>query len=113
MLLTGMVVAAVAADAPPKYTTQEIMKAIFKGEDSTHKKIAKGNGSPADYDKLVAYLSALPVNDPPQGDAAEWKKKSTALLDAAIALKAGKPDALSQYNKAVNCQACHRVYRPD
>jgi len=101
------------ADKPPKYTVEEIMKAVFKGEDSTSKKIVQGKAVPTDYDKLVEYLSALPLNDPPQGDAAGWKQKTTTLLDAAIALKAGKADALTQYTKAVNCQACHRTYRPD
>lgn len=107
------VAVAQAADKPPKYTVQEIMKVVFKGEDSAHKKIIKGIATPADYDKLVEYVSALPLNDPPQGDAAEWKKKASALLDAVVALKAGKPEALAQYNKTVNCQACHRVFRPD
>jgi cytochrome c556 len=113
VLCLAGVVTMVAADKPPKYTVQEIMKAVFKGEDSTHKRIVKGTATPSDYDKLVEYLTALPLNDPPQGDAADWKKKSDVLLDAAVALKAHKPDALSQYNKAVNCQACHRIYRPD
>jgi hypothetical protein len=113
VFLITMAVVMKAADSPPKYTIQEIMKAVYKGEDSTHKKISKSKATPADYDKLVEYLSALPLNDPPQGDAAEWRKKSTVLLNAAVALKSGKPDALSQYNQAVNCQACHRTYRPD
>ncbi len=112
LLLLGAVVVARAADKAPKYTVEEIMKAIYKGEDSTHKKITKGNATPADYDKLVEYLSVLPLNDPPQGDAAGWKQKTTVLFAAAVALKAGKPDALSQYTKASNCQACHRLYRP-
>ena len=101
------------ADTSPKYTVEEIMKAVFKGEDSTSKKIVQGKAVPADYEKLVEYLSALPLNDPPQGDVAVWKQKTTTLLNAAIALKDRKPDALPQYNRAVNCQSCHRDYRPD
>ena len=102
-----------AEDKSPKYTVQQIMKALFKGEDSVNKKITKGNGAKEDYDKLVQYLSALPLNEAPQGDPAGWKQKTTALLDAATALKENKPGALAQYNQAVNCQACHRVYRPE
>ncbi len=97
----------------PKYTVEEIMKAVFKGEDSTGKKISKGKGTQADYDRLVEYLTSLPLNDPPQGDPAGWKQKTTALLKAAVALKEGKDGALEQFNLAVNCQACHRIYRPD
>ena len=102
-----------AEDSPPKYSVEQIMKAVFKGEDSLSKKVSSGKGAKEDYDKLVEYLTSLPLNDPPQGDPAGWKKKTTALLDAATALKQGKPEALAQYNQAVNCQACHRVYRPE
>jgi cytochrome c556 len=102
-----------AEDGTPKYTVEEIMKAVFKGEDSAGKKVTKGKGTQADYDKLVEYLSSLPLNDPPQGDADGWKQKTTAVLNAAVALKEGKAGALAQFNTAVNCQACHRIYRPD
>jgi hypothetical protein len=120
--LTGLFVIAIflagpaklrADDGSPKYTVEEIMKAVFKGEDSAGKRVSKGKGTQADYDKLVEYLSSLPLNDPPQGDADGWKQKTTAVLNAAEALKEGKADALAQFNTAVNCQACHRIYRPD
>ena len=101
------------ADDDPKYSVQAIMKAVFKGEDSVNKRILKGNATKEDLDKLVEYVSALPQNDPPQGDPDGWKKKTTALLTAAKALQAGGNEALAQYTKAVNCQACHSVYRPD
>jgi len=100
-------------DKPAPYTVEQVMKAIYKGEDSIGKKVGEGKGTSADYDRLVEYLSALPLNDPPQGDAEGWKQKTTALLQAAIALKDGKPDALAQYNTAANCKACHRIYRPE
>jgi cytochrome c556 len=102
-----------ADDQPPKYTVQEIMKAVYKGEDALNKRVVSGKATPEDYDKLVRYLTALPLNDAPQGDPAGWKKKTIALLTAATALKENKPDALTQYNQAVNCQACHSVYRPE
>jgi cytochrome c556 len=100
------------ADAS-KYTVKQIMKAVFKGEDSVHKRVINGTASKADLAKLVEYVSALPQNNPPQGDAAGWQKKTTALLDAAKALQAGKDAALDQYTKAANCRACHDIYRPD
>jgi hypothetical protein len=101
------------ADDDPKYTVQVIMKVVFKGEDSVHKRILKGSATKEDLAKLVEYISVLPQNDPPQGDPDGWKKKTTALLIAARALQAGENDALAQYAKAANCQACHSVYRPD
>ena len=102
-----------AEEATPKYSVEEIMKATFKGDDSIAKRISKGKSTKDDYEKLVEYVTSLPLNDAPQGDAVGWKKKTTAVLDAANALKAGKPDAVAQFNQAANCQACHSIYRPE
>jgi hypothetical protein len=99
-------------DKTPKYTVEEIMKALHKGDDSVGKKVLKGQGKQADFDKLVEYYTSLPLNDPPQGDPEGWKQKTTAVLNAAQALKDGKPGALDQYTKAVSCKDCHSIYRP-
>jgi cytochrome c556 len=101
-----------AADQAPKYTVEEIMKAVFKGDDSIAKRVGEGKGTKADLDKLAEYVDSLPANDPPQGDPAGWKKKTTAVLDAVTALKAGHPGAVAQFNQAVDCKACHSMYRP-
>jgi len=101
-----------ADDKTPKYTVEEIMKALHKGDDSVGKKVLNGKGTQADFDKLVEYYTSLPLNDAPQGDPAGWKQKTTAVLNAAQALKDGKPGALAQYTKAVSCKDCHSVYRP-
>jgi cytochrome c556 len=101
-----------ATEQPPKYTVEEIMKAVFKGDDSVAKRVGQGKGTPADLDKLAEYVSSLPINDAPQGDAAGWKKKTTAVVDAVTALKAGQAGALTQFNQAVDCKSCHSVYRP-
>ena len=110
-LVTGFPLSARADD--PKYTVQQIMKAVYKGEDSVHKRIIKNTATKEDLAKLVEYVSVLPQNDPPQGDTPGWQKKTTTLVEAAKALQAGKDGALEQYTKAANCEACHSVYRPD
>ena len=99
------------ATEKPKYTTAEIMKALHKGNDSLGKKVQNGQGTKEDFAKLVEYYLSLPLNEPPEGNAASWKEKSTVLLDAAKALNDGKEGALAQYKKAVNCKACHDVHR--
>jgi cytochrome c556 len=96
----------------PKYTTKEIMKALHKGDEALGKKVGKGEGTPDDFKKMVEYYTSLPLNDPPQGDAAEWKKMATARLASAKALEAGKPGALDLYREAVNCKACHSEFKP-
>ena len=97
----------------PKYTISQVMKALHKGEDSLGNKVSKGQGTKEDFAKLVDYYSSLPLDTPPEGDDASWKAKSTALLDAAKALRDGKEGALALYNKAVNCKACHSVHRTE
>ena len=101
-----------AADQPPKYTVEEIMKAVFKGDDSIAKKVAQGKGTKEDLAKLAEYVESLPANDAPQGDPAGWKKKTTAVLDAVSALREEKPGALTQFKLATDCKSCHSVYRP-
>jgi cytochrome c556 len=103
---------AVLAAPQPKYTTKEIMKALHKGDDSIGKKVSKGEGTAEDFKKLVEYYTSLPLNEPTQGDAAVWKKKTLALLASAKALEAGKSGALDQYKEAVNCKSCHSEFKP-
>lgn len=101
------------AEDKPKYTIEEVMKTLHKGEDSLGNKVSRGKGTKEDFDKLVEYYRSLPLNLPPQGDLESWKAKTTALLDAAKALQTGQEGALAKYNKAVNCKACHSIHRPE
>ena len=102
-----------AAEAKPKYTIKEVMKALHKGDTSVGKRVGAGNGTKEDFAKMVDYYGALPANKPPKGDDASWKAKTTALLDSAKALNAGKPGALEAFKKASNCKACHSVHKED
>jgi hypothetical protein len=102
-----------AAEAKPKYTTKEVMKALHKGQDNIAKHVTQGSGTKEEIEKLVEYYASLPLNEPPKGDKTSWTAKSTALLRAAQDLKAGKPNALAGYKQAVNCKACHSAHRPN
>ena len=103
--------ATLAATEKPKHTTAEIMKVLHKGNDSLGKKVQNGQGTKEDFAKLVEFYTSLPLNEPPEGGAASWKEKSTAVLEAAKALNDGKEGAVAQYKKAINCKACHDVHR--
>src|SRR5260221_9475361 len=61
-----------AAEVKPKYTTKQIMKALNKGETNVGKKVGKGEGTKADFAKLLEYYQYLPLNEPPQGDKVGW-----------------------------------------
>jgi hypothetical protein len=84
-----------AGDDKPKFTISEVMKKAFAKKD--YKSMEK--------DQLVELMTALSKNKPPKGDAESWKKKTTALVDAA---KTGGAEAVG---KAVNCGACHGEHK--
>jgi hypothetical protein len=102
-----------AADAKPKYTIKEVMKATHKGDDAVSKRVASGKGTKDDFVLLVEHYESLPLCTPTKGDKVDWDKKANALLKSAKALQAGEPDALAQYKQASNCKACHSLYKPD
>jgi len=102
-----------AAEVKPKYTIKQIMKALNKGETNVGKKVGKGEGTKADFAKLLEYYQYLPLNEPPQGDKVGWNTKTMAVLNAVKALNTGAPNALAAYKQAVNCKSCHSVYKPD
>jgi len=103
---------AVAETKKAKYTVQEVMKAIHKGEDNIGKRAVKGVASKEDITRLAEYYESLPLNDPPRGEMGSWKEKTGALVKAARALKAGEPGAVEVYKNAANCKACHTAHRP-
>lgn len=112
---SGVLLGALTLNAAPKpkYTTEEVMKALHKGKESLGKKVSDGHGTKEDFKKLLEYYPSLPLNEPPKGDLASWKTKTAALLKATRALDKGTPGALDQYKEAVNCKACHSVHKED
>ena len=97
----------------PKYTVQEVMKAIHKGQDNIGKRAVQGSASKEDIAKLSEYFESLPLNDPPRGEMASWKEKTAALVKASRALKSGDAGAVELYKNAANCKACHTAHRPE
>jgi len=88
------------------------MKALHKGDDNIAKHVLAGRGTKEEIAKLVEYYESLPQDAPKQGDQAVWKQKTTALYASAKALQAGQPNALAAYKQAVNCKACHQLFKP-
>lgn len=101
----SLVSAATAADI------STVMKEAMKGNASLHSKVATGKGTPEDAKKLLEYFKSLPAESPPEGDAASWKEKTGALLEAAQGVVDGKPGATKTLQEAGNCKACHSVHK--
>ena len=101
-----------AADAKPKYTIKQVMKALHKGDVNAGTRVLDGHATKEDIAQLVEYYGSLPQNDPPRGEKASWNEKTGALVKAAQALKSGEAGALDAYKKAANCKACHTAHKP-
>lgn len=93
----------VIGGAKAKYSIKEVMKKAHNSK--LFVKVADGKASEAEKTELIELYTALAANTPPKGDAAGWKEKTTALLNAA---KSGDGAAIK---KAATCGACHSIYK--
>jgi len=99
-----------AAEQPAKYTIGEVMK--LGQASGLAKKVATGKGDKADAKKLLELYTELAKNQPPAGDADSWKKKTTALIEAARAAVAGDEKAGKLLKaSALNCYSCHNIHK--
>jgi mono/diheme cytochrome c family protein len=96
----------------PKYTIKDVMKTAHQGAGSLRAKVLRGQASAEEKEKLVELYTALSQNKPPKGEAAAWKERTTAILEAAKAVAKGEEGALGKLETATNCAACHRAHRP-
>jgi hypothetical protein len=96
-----------AADSP----IENVMKSVMRGNQSTFKLVSSGKGTDADAQKLLQYLKILPANKPPKGDLADWKTRTTKLVQAASDVVAKRPQAPERLKQAGNCNGCHFAHR--
>jgi len=93
----------------PKYTIKEVMKIAHK--EKLLDKVAKGDASDAEKKQLVDLYTALGMNKPPKGEAKDFTEKVKPLIEAAKDVVAGKEGAGKDLKKAVQCKACHDIYK--
>lgn len=88
-----------------KFTISEVMKKAHAG-GGLRKKVIDGTATDDEKALLTSYYVALAANKPPKGEVDEWKKVTTAILEA---YKSGDVKA---YAKATDCGACHTKFKP-
>jgi cytochrome c556 len=107
-------------------TIKEIMGALTKGPKAAFGQTkAALNATPPDWKAaktaavaIRTHAPALPKNDPPRGDKADFVKQADAFKANALALAdaldkedlAASKAALGKLN--TSCMACHRAHRP-
>ena len=92
-----------------KHTIPEVMQKAMKG--GLCKKCATGKADEAEKKQLVELFTSLSQNTPPKGDAESWKKKTTALLEAAKKVAKGDEGAGAALGKLANCAGCHNAHK--
>lgn len=91
---------------------EDVMKFAHKGKDSIAAHVRDGKGTDEEFETLLRCYEFLATQKPPRGDMADWKVRTTGLVEAAKALQAHKPGAVARYKKAVDCKACHDLHKP-
>jgi hypothetical protein len=116
-LLAGLGMFQAADPAKAKYTIEEVMEKAHKGgKKSLLGKVASGAADEKQKKQLLEYYEELAKNPAPQADkgsAADWKKRTGALVVAAKDVVGSKPGAANSLTKAANCKACHSIYKTD
>ena len=109
VLILALTASHAAEEAKAKHTIKEVMKQAHK--DGLLKKVASGQGTKADAEKLVELYESLGINKPPKGDPESWKSKTGAILKAARDVVEDKPGAKAELEKATNCAECHKAHK--
>jgi hypothetical protein len=100
-----------AADGDVKDIETIMEKAHTPKDSSLFKSVITGKADKEQKQELLALYTDLGKNKPPKGSAAEWKTRTDALVTAAKAVVADKPDATKALLKAANCKACHEAHK--
>ncbi len=88
-------------------TIKKVMKAAMKG--GLAKKVISGKADDKQKEELLVLLKDLAKATPAKGDEADWKKRTTALVDGAQDVIDGKSTA--SLKKAADCKGCHELHK--
>lgn len=83
-----------------------------EGTDPMCKKVSNGAASDAELGELLKAYQAICGATPPQGEKTAWVEKCQTLIGAVKKIQAKDAAGVSDYKKAVNCKACHEVFKP-
>jgi hypothetical protein len=92
---------------------EDIMEAAHNEKEDPNLlgRVLSGKATKEEQKKLLGLYTDLGKNKPPKGSAADWKKRTDALVAATKDVLAGKPDAAVALKKAASCKACHEAHK--
>jgi hypothetical protein len=116
LVVAAVVVGRTVAEDKKLKDIETIMEEAHKGgKDSFIRKVASGEATKADAQKLLSLYEDLAKNKPPKGDLADWKKRTAALIPPTKKLVADPTDkeAGKALLKAANCMGCHDAHKAE
>ena len=112
VIALGTISASSQADTPesgPKYTIKQVMAQAHKSK--LLRKVLNGEASSEQKKDLLKLYEALPANTPPKGTTRSWRRFTSMIVTSADAVVEGKPGAIAQLKREVNCAACHKAHK--
>lgn len=109
--ITLLAIAASLATASAGDATKKIMKDLHKPEDAMCKKVGRGEATDADLATLLKAYQDMCADTPAKGTKAVWVEKCQALIAAIKKVQAKDASGTSDFKKAVNCKACHDMFK--
>jgi len=101
------------AEAKPKYTIKEVMKAAHTPPGKALlNKVLGGDASPEEKQKLLDLYISLAENKPPKGSEEAWEKKTGNVVIAAAMVVVGRENGVEALKKATVCADCHKEFKP-
>jgi mono/diheme cytochrome c family protein len=113
--LLQVVLAQETQKAKPKHAIKEVMRGAHvapEGGKSLLARVAAGGASDDEKRQLLDFYISLVENEPPRGEASEFRKKAGAAALVAAKVIVGREGAAGELTRAVNCAACHRDHKP-
>ena len=109
-ILNAGIAAPMVQDEEGPRSIEVVMEKAMKG--GLAKKVASGQASDKEKAELLDMLVDLVENEPPKGDAVQWKMMSGKLMIDAAKVVVGRKGATEELAKSMNCKACHDVFKP-
>lgn len=91
-------------------TISDVMNEAMKG--GLLRKSMGDEGTAEDKLRVLDLLISLSENDPPQGDADEWKAMTQKALTDYARFMVGREGAAELVQASTNCKACHDKFKP-
>jgi hypothetical protein len=93
-----------------KASIADVMKTGMKG--GLNRKVISGEATNEEKLQFLNLMIDLVENDPPQGDAAEWKSMAGLAMMNAAKVVVGREGAGEALKEAINCKSCHDKFKP-